>query len=326
MKTFLRDIAYACRRLVRRPGPALVIIGTLAVAIGVNTAVFSAFNNVVMKQLPYDSDGSLVVLRQHQKLRGTDVPFSPQEVTDYREQLRNVQDVVEYHTMSFTILGEERATRVSVGVVSNNFFSVLGIKPVIGRAFTPEDEASGAEAAVLLSHDFWMKEFGGERNVTERHLSMNDRTHRVIGVLPPYVQFPDRNDLYMTTNACPFRSSERVVGSREARMVSVIGRLATDASLAGAATEVSNVASRMHQTHAQSYPSEAGFATSLASVHEEMSRQAKPTFYSERLYWCCCSHAPTQPTCSSRSSCRDGRSSRCGLPLGPAVAASSECW
>ncbi len=279
MKTLLRDIAYACRRLVRRPGPALVITGTLAVAIGVNTAVFSAFNNVVVKKLPYDSDGSLVVLRQHQKLKGTDVPFSVQEVRDYREQLRNLRDIVEYHTMSFTVLGEERATRVAVGVVSSNFFSVLGIKPVVGRAFTPDDEVSGAEAVVVLSHDFWMKQFGGERNVTQRYLSMNDRTHRVIGVLPPYVQFPDRNDLYMPTTGCPFRSSEGVVGSRQARMVSVIGRLATDASLAGAATEVSNVASRMHQAYPQSYPSEAGFSTSLTSVHEEISRQAKPTFF-----------------------------------------------
>jgi putative ABC transport system permease protein len=279
MKTLLRDIAYACRRLVRRPGISLVIIGTLAIAIGVNTAVFSAFNNVVVKKLPYDSDGSLVVLRQHQKLKGTDVPFSVQEVTDYREQLRNVQDIVEYHTMSFTLLGEERATRVSVGVVSNNFFSVLGIKPVIGRAFTPDDEASGAEAVVMLSHDYWMKQFGGERSVTQRYLSMNDRAHRVVGVLPPYVQFPDRNDLYMPTTACPFRSSEAVIGSRQARMVSVIGRLATNASLSGAATEVSNVASRMHQTYPQTYPSEAGFSTSLLSVHEEVSRQAKPTFF-----------------------------------------------
>lgn len=278
MKALLRDIAYACRRIVRQPGPALVIIGTLAVAIGINTAVFSAFNSVVMKKLPYDSDGSLVVLRQHQQLRGTDVPFSPQEVTDYRQQLRNVRDIVEYHTMSFTVLGEERATRVSVGVVSNNFFSVLGIQPVIGRAFTPDDEIAGAEPVVILSHDFWMRQFGGERNVTDRFLSMNDRTHRVIGVLPPYVQFPDRNDMYMPTIGCPFRSSEQVVGSRNARMVSVIGRLATDASLASAATEVANIAARMHETHPQSYPSEAGFSTSLSSVHEETSRQARPTF------------------------------------------------
>jgi predicted permease len=278
MKTLLRDITYACRRLMRRPGPALVIIGTLAVAIGVNTAVFSAFSSVVLKKLPYDSDGSLVVLRQHQKLKGIEVPFSVKEVTDYREQLRKIHDVVEYHTMSFTVLGEERASRVQVGVVSNNFFSVLGIKPVIGRAFTPGDETSTAEAVVLLSHEYWMKQFGGERDVTQRFLTMNDKAHRIIGVLPPFVQFPGQNDLYMPTTACPFRSSEAVIGSREARMVSLIGRLDEDATLAGAMTEASNVASRMHQAYPQSYPRNSGFSTSLASVHEEISRQARPTF------------------------------------------------
>jgi putative ABC transport system permease protein len=278
MKTLLRDIAYACRRLMRRPGPALVIIGTLAVAIGVNTAVFSAFSNIVLKKLPYDSDGSLVVLRQQQKLKGVEVPFSPKEVIDYREQLREVRDVVEYHTMSFTVLGDERATRVQVGVVSNNFFSVLGIKPVVGRTFTPDDETTTAEAVVVLSHEYWMKQFAGERSVTQRFLTMNDKAHRIIGVLPPYVQFPGQNDLYMPTTACPFRSSERVIGSREARMVGLIGRLANGATLAGATTEASNVASRMHQAYPLSYPENAGFSTSLGSVHEEISRQARPTF------------------------------------------------
>ncbi len=162
-----------------------------------------------------------MVLRQQQKLKGIEVPFSPKEVTDYREQLRQVRDVVEYHTMSFTLLGDERATRVQVGVVSNNFFSVLGIKPVLGRTFTPDDETTTAEAVVILSHEYWMKQFAGERNVTQRFLTMNDKAHRIIGVLPPYVQFPGQNDLYMPTTACPFRSSERVIGSREARMVSL---------------------------------------------------------------------------------------------------------
>src|SRR5690242_10658028 len=184
MKTLVSDIAYAWRRLIRRPGPALVIIATLAVAIGVNTAVFSAFSNIVLKKLPYDNDGSLVVFRQHQQLKNTDVPFSVKEVTDYREQLQKVRDLVEYHTMSFTVLGDERATRVQVGVVSNNFFSVLGIKPVIGRAFTPDDETRTAEAVVMLSHEYWMKQFAGERNVTERFLTMNAKAHRIIGVLP----------------------------------------------------------------------------------------------------------------------------------------------
>ena len=278
MKTLLRDIAYAWRRLVRRPGPALVIIATLAVAIGVNTAVFSAFSNVVLKKLPYDSDGSLVVLRQHQQLKGVDVPFSVKEVTDYREQLQKVRDLVEYHTMSFTVLGDERATRVQVGVVSNNFFSVLGIRPVIGRSFTPDDETSTAEAVVILSHEYWMKQFAGDRNVTQKSMTMNDKVHRIIGVLPPFVQFPNQNDLYMPTTACPFRSSERVIGSREARMVSLIGRIAKDSSLAAAATETSNVASRMHQANPQSYPTNLGYATAVASVHEEVARAARPTF------------------------------------------------
>ncbi|MEJ0034876.1 MAG: ABC transporter permease [Gammaproteobacteria bacterium] len=278
MKDLLRDIVFTLRRFVRRPGPALAIIGTLAVAIAANTAVFSAFNSLVLEKLPYDTDGTLVSLKQVQKLKGTDVPFSVKEAIDYRDQIRGVRDVVEYHTMTFTILGETESTKVQVGVVSNNFFSVLGVKPLLGRGFAPDDEVTGAEPVVLLSHDFWMRQFAGDKGIVNQSLRMNDKLHRVIGVLPQYVQFPGPNDLYMPTIGCPFRSSDRAINTREIRMVNLLGRLAPGTGLEAGAAEVSSVASRIHEANPQSYPAEAGFGSTLVSVQEETSRGARPTF------------------------------------------------
>ncbi len=225
--------------------------------------MFSAFSNVVREEVcPYDQDGSLVVLRQQQQLRGVEVPFSPKEVTDYREQLRQVRDVVEYHTMSFTVLGDERATRVQVGVVSNNFFSVLGIKPVVGRMFTPDDETSTAEAVVVLSHEYWMKQFAGERNVTQRFLTMNDKAHRIIGVLPPLRA--------VSGSERPVHAHDRVpvpferTGHRVARGANGEHHRAARPRVPhfpGLRRETASVASRMHQTYPQSYPENAGFST-----------------------------------------------------------------
>ncbi len=174
-----------------------------------------------------------------------------------------------------------------------------------------------------------MKQFAGERNVTERFLTMNDKAHRIIGVLPPFVQFPGQNDLYMPTTACPFRSSERVIGSREARMVSLIGRLTSGATLAGAGTETASVASRMHQAYPQSYPAEAGFATSVASVHEEdLTHGAADVPRPVRCHLAGAGSGLRERGQSARdaASFSDARSSRCGSPWARAAAGSCRCW
>ena len=115
---------------------------TLALGIGVNTAIFSVVYGILLRPLPYRDGGQLVVLHQQaRQAHLANVPFSFKEVTDYREQSHTMDGLVEHHTMSFLLLGTNTSERVETAVVSANFFDVLGVKPLLGRTFVPGDEA-----------------------------------------------------------------------------------------------------------------------------------------------------------------------------------------
>ena len=148
----------------------------------------------------------IVVLRQGRETR------SPTTWAFHRKNWptiaapRSFSDVVEFHNMFFTLLGRAEPERVSTGVVSANFFDVLGVSPMYGRGFVEADEAQGAPAVLVLSHKYWQRSFGGDPKIVGQVFRMNDRPHTVIGMLPAVPQYPLDVDVYMPTSACPFRS------------------------------------------------------------------------------------------------------------------------
>ena len=216
LENLLRDLRYAARTLRRNPGYALVAILTLGLGIGANTAIFTVINGVLLKPLPYAQQDRILHLDQTATLVGPDpLGLSVQEYQDFRDQGHAFSDVAEYHSMNFTLLGTKNPERVATGVVSSNFFDVLGVKPVLGRLFTPADESRNAPPALLLSYSYWMKEFGGDRNILGRAFELNDRVHTVVGVLPPLPEYPDANDVYMPTTSCPYRSDPKMIADRE---------------------------------------------------------------------------------------------------------------
>ena len=182
----LQDLRYGLRSLARNPGYAALAIVTLGLGIGANTAIFSVINGVLLKPLPYEHGDRLMVVRQSAPLAGqatTGVAIA--EYFDYRDQARDVFDgMVEYHQMSFDLLNRGEPDRVNTGVVSANFFDLLGIRPILGRTFVASDDQPGAEAVLVLSHTYWRTRFGGDASIIGQVFEMNDRPHRVIGVLP----------------------------------------------------------------------------------------------------------------------------------------------
>ena len=181
----------------------------MALGIGANTAIFSVVNGVLLRPLPYQDGDRLVVLRQQRPLANVeDTGFSYQEILDYRTRAQSLEGVVEFHDMWFILLGRAEPERVATGVVSANFFDVLGVQPAFGRTFQEADEKPGAPAVLMLSHKYWQRSFGGDPSVVGRIFQMNDRPHQVIGILPPVPQYPLELDVYMPTSACPFRSAQ----------------------------------------------------------------------------------------------------------------------
>ena len=277
-ETFGQDIRYGLRNVRRNRGFALVVVLTMALGIGANTAIFSVVNGVLLQSLPYTDPERLVVLRQQQPLADVDdLGFSFKELEDYRAQARSLQGVAEFHEMWFILLGRPQPERVATGVVSANFFGVLGVPPMLGRDFVTADEQPGAPAVLLLSHSYWQRSFGGDPSVVGRVFQMNDRPHQVIGVLPAVTQYPSEVDVYMPTSACPFRSNPRTVENRDARMVSAFARLREGVALDQVRSDIDMVAARMKKDHPEFYPDNAGFAASVTPLKEELTRSFRTT-------------------------------------------------
>ena len=273
-----QDVRYGLRGLRRSPGFTAAVTVTLGLGIGANTAVFSLVNGVLLKPLPYARGEQLVVLRQPDAhSAAADLGFSVQEVRDYREMSRRFDSVVEYHSMDFTLLGGGDARRVRTGVVSSNFFDVLEVKPLLGRAFDADDEAPGADAVLVLSNDYW-RTLGGDPGIVGRRFEMNDRVHTVVGVLPPIPQYPDENDVYMPSTACPFRNRPEVITNRRARMLSAFARVAPGVTLAQAQAEVDTVSQRLHAAYPDALPRGTEARVALSPLKEDLVRQARPTF------------------------------------------------
>lgn len=279
LRALWQDIRYGARIFRRNPGFTLLAVITLGLGIGANTAIFSVIYGVLLRPLPYQNGDRLVVMRQQAPLAGVNnLFFSVKEIADYREQTQTLDEVVEHHSMSFTLFGGTEPERIQTAVVSANFFDVLGVKPLLGRSFLPSDEKHGADAVLILSHEYWQRSHKGDPNIVGKIFAMNNRPHTVIGVLPPIPQFPNNSDVYMPTSACPTRSSEQFMANRNARMMTVFGRLKLGVPVEQAQADLSTIASRLKQQHPDSYPENRGYRVETTSLREELTRQARLTF------------------------------------------------
>jgi predicted permease len=279
LENLLRDVRYAWRTLLRNPGYALVAVLTLGLGIGANTAIFTVINGVLLRPLPYAESRQILHLDQvAARLSPDPIGFSVQEIRDYREQNHVFSDLAEYHSMTFTLLGTKNPERVATGVVSANYFDVLGVKPVLGRLITPADESLNAPPVLVLTYAYWMKEFGGDRKIVGRAFEMNDRVHTVVGVLPPLPEYPEANDVYMPTTSCPSRSSEKMIADRDMRMMTGFARLKPGVTAAQARADLAAIQNRLASAYPKSYPASAGTAALVTPVEQELTHAARPTF------------------------------------------------
>ncbi|MFL6352247.1 MAG: ADOP family duplicated permease [Bryobacteraceae bacterium] len=279
IETTLQDIRYGLRILLKNPGFSCAAVITLALGIGVNTAIFSVVYGVLLRPLPYQHGGQLVVLHQQAtRAHLADIPFSTQEIFDYRDHNHTLDAVVEHHTMSFLLLGKDTAERVQTAVVSANFFDVLGVKPLLGRTFVASDEAHNADAVLVLSYKYWQTRYGGNPNIVGKVFQMNNRPHTVIGVLPAIPQYPTESDVYMPTSQCPFRSSPAFIQNRQARMMNAFGRLKPGMPLKQAQADLATIASQLEKSYPDVYQTGTGYTLAVAPLRDDLTRRARTTF------------------------------------------------
>ena len=270
------DLRIALRTLRKTPAFTALSIVTIALGVGANTAAFSMIRGVFLRRLPYAADARLVRIKQP-SATAPDARFSVLEIADFRAQTKSLARTAEYHSMPFQLYGKGEPQRVQTGVVSDDFFDMLGVKPLLGRTFRPGEEAVGAPPVVLLSYGFWMEKLGGDPSVVGTTFTMNDKVHTVVGVLPPLPPYPDANDIWMPAGACPFRA--QILDNRRGRLVQQFGLLAPGASVEQAASDVATVSARLHGQYPEAYPKARKLTTQVVSLHNELTAQSRPLFF-----------------------------------------------
>ena len=270
------DLRIALRTLRKTPAFTALSIVTIALGVGANTAAFSMVRGVFLRRLPYGADARLVRIKQP-AATAPDARFSVLEIADFRAQTKSLARTAEYHSMPFQLYRKDDPQRVQTGVVSDDFFDMLGVKPLLGRTFRPGEDAVGAPPVVLLSYKFWMEKLGGDPAVVGTTFTMNDKVHTVVGVLPPLPPYPDANDIWMPAGACPFRA--QILDNRRGRLVQQFGLLAPGASVAQAASDIATVSARLHAQYPEAYPKARKLTTQVASLHDELTAQSRPLFF-----------------------------------------------
>ncbi|HWK55317.1 MAG TPA: ABC transporter permease [Hyphomicrobiales bacterium] len=272
MNQLLHDIAYAWRNLLRQPATSLLIIVTLALGIGVNTAMFSMTWHVLLAPLPYADGDRLVKLEQHEPGNQLDdMPWSLLTLTDIREQSSAFSAVIQYFQEQWTLYSDRGPFLVDTGTVDGSFFATLGLTPALGRLFAPEDDRSGAAPVMLLGNRFWIEEFGGSPDVLGTTMEMNGFSYTVVGVLPEMPPYPGINDVWITAANDFVMSNERVMNERRQGVVShVIGKLGDSVSLEKARLDLEILVGQLKSNYPDIYSEDSGYTISLKPLKEDI--------------------------------------------------------
>ena len=269
MQTLLQDLRYSVRTLIKTPGFALVAVFTLALGIGANTAIFTVVDAALLRGLPYQSPERLYHLWE--RTPQAEFPqreFSYPDYQDY-QQTQVFTALAAYTGGGGTITGRGEPERVFAPSASANFFTMLGVEPLIGRTFQPGEDKPGAERTTVLTYGLWQRMFGGDPAVIGQPLTINGISHTVIGVLPASFQFAFRPaDLWL-----PYLPSEAQLTRRFMHGTNVIGRLEPGTSVERAQSEISAIAARIEREYNQSH---AGTGVTLVRLQEQVVGQVRP--------------------------------------------------
>ncbi len=274
------DIRYALRSLARARGFTIAVILTLGLGIGANTAIFSVVRGVMLRPLPHRDGDRLMYLRQSAQTIGQDnIAFSVPEIADFRESSKTLAGIAEYSPITVTLLGDQTATRIDLGLVTGNYFSVMGLRPILGRQFAKDDDGPGAKPVMMLTYDYWMKKFGGDSTIVGKQLRLGGKAVEVVGVLQPAPYFPGKIDAIANMVISEHHVSATMVTGRVHRMTEMIARLAPGASVDQARAEVQAITQRVHAQYPEAYDKNSGFRVTVIPFKEVLGQKAQLTLW-----------------------------------------------
>lgn len=235
LDAWMQDTRYAVRQIIQRPGFAAILVLTLALGIGANTAVFSVVNGVVLRPLPYpEAERLTVVWSQFPTMELMEFPSSWPEYDDYRTATSSFEELGAWARTQRTITGGEAPERLRVANFTWTMFPVLGVEPLHGRTFGPDEDVAGTDGAALLSHGLWQRRFGGDPSVVGGTVELDGSTVTILGVMPEGFGFPDPDtDAWIPAGIDPANPP-----GRSNHFANILGRLAPGVTLEGAEAEL----------------------------------------------------------------------------------------
>jgi len=269
MTTLFQDLRYAIRMLLKNPGFAVVAVIALALGIGANTAIFSVVNTVLLRSLPYDDPGRLMIVRENKLPQFSEFSISPGNFLDWQKQNASFEKLTAISTSAYNLAaGDSEPERLRGARVSAGVFEMLGVKPVQGRTFIDEEDQPGHENVVILSANLWNRRFGSDPNIVGQSITLSASSYTIIGMMPASFQFPDRDTDLWT----PIAFTARQAQQHGSHYLSVIGRLKQGVTVQEADTEMRAIAARL----AEQYPdSNAGWSTNVFPLQEYEVRDIK---------------------------------------------------
>src|SRR6202161_4828286 len=277
--SFIRDLRVAFHSLMRSKGLAAIVILTLALGIGANAAIFTLVRGVLLKPLVNRDENRLVYIRKSALGLGDDnTTFSVPEIRDIEASVHSVSEFGDFSTMGFTMIGLGEPRGVRGGVVSGNYFEVMGLRPVLGRLIGPQDDGANAAGVIVLTYRFWSTVYKKDPSVigkTVRLSSIGDRSATVIGVLEPCVPYPADTEIIGNMVTSPHHLSATMVTGRVHRMTELFGKLAPGATLDQARAELRTVYATMQKDHQDAYPDSGRFRIESRMLRDEITSGAR---------------------------------------------------
>jgi putative ABC transport system permease protein len=243
----LQDIRYALRLMRQRPGFTAIVVTTLALGIGANTAVFTVINAVLLRPLALGEPDRVVAIWENDRLNAKPrYPVAPANFKDWQEQARAFEQVAAFREGSATFTVEGEGVRAPGAAVTTNFFDALGVRPVIGDGFTPGQAVAGQHRVLVLSYDAWQHYFQGNPAIVGRQIDVGaPAPFRVVGVMPRSFRYPQRETAFWR----PMVMYPDLLANRSLHFLTVIGRLRSGTTLDQAQVEMDAIAARQQQAY-----------------------------------------------------------------------------
>src|SRR5436190_7159623 len=282
----MNDLKFAFRQLLKNPGFTAVAVLTLALGIGANSGIFSVINAVLLKPLAYHEPERIVMLWADNptfNLGFHELPPSQLDLLDWRNQARSFEQIAGITSATIDLNQRNDSKRIGAVSVTGNFFSTLGMRPMLGRTFTSDEEQPGKDKVVIVSHALWQREFGGEANFVGASITLNNERRTVVGIMPPGFSFPHNAEMPPPYNL-PEHTDLWLTVAGDAkfwqddlnRQFIVLGRLKPGVGLAQAQAEMSSISQRAAKERPATHT---GWTTFLRPLPIQVAGNTRPVLF-----------------------------------------------